>query len=127
MLCKNCGKEIGRQVECNSCGFNHVLDIGNNNTQITQPEVELPQTQIKLLKTKNSMATAGLVMSIFAFYPIPFMILALIFNVKGSFRCKVHHSGAVKCVIAWLFLIVWIITYIVVGTAMIMGLMPTSN
>ena len=111
MFCINCGKEIGTQVECSFCGYNHTLDQQTARAPEGNQPIKLPQTKITLLKTKNRMASAGLVMSLLSFMPIPFMLLAFIFNIKATFRCKSYRSGTVKCVFAWIFFAFWVLIY----------------
>ena len=114
MFCKNCGKEIGTQHECSFCGYNPTLDSCKDDEKKARPTVKLPLTKITPLKTYNGMATKGLVMSILSFIPLPFMLLALIFNIKATLRCKPYRSGIVKCVIAWCFYLFWIGLYALV-------------
>ena len=119
MFCQNCNKEIGTQKECGFCGYNHELDNGTAQKNFTNQTVNLPKTTIKLLKKRNSMASSGLVMSIFSFIPLPFMLLAFIFNIKATFRCKPYRSGVVKCVIAWIFFLFWVLLYSVIISSLL--------
>lgn len=111
MLCKNCRKEIGTQKECSFCGYSPEIDGSDNAAKNTKLVVKLPETKIELLKKKNKMATSGLVMSILSFCPFPFMLLAFIFNIKGTLRCKPYRNGLVKCIFAWIFFLFWTLLY----------------
>ena len=110
MICKNCGKEIGTQSECSFCGFSATLD-GEGGSSSKRIIVKLSKTKIELLKTPNGIAKSGLVMSILSFIPLPFMLLALIFNIKGACRCKSYRSGLPQNIIAWIFFVFWVLFY----------------
>ena len=111
MLCKNCKKEIGTQKECSFCGYSPEIDGSGNAAKNTKLVVKLPETKIELLKKSNKMATSGLIMSILSFCPFPFMLLAFIFNIKGTLRCKPYRSGLVRCILAWLCFLFWVVAY----------------
>ena len=111
MFCNNCGKEIGTQKECSFCGYRQDLSLTDQLAKGKYLSATLPKTEIKLLKTSNTYSKSGLVMSILSFFPIPFMILALVFNIKGTKRCKSCRSGKVRCVIAWIIFFFWIVLY----------------
>ena len=121
MFCKNCGKEIGTQKECSFCGYSPEIDGSGKTVNNTKLIVKLPETKIDLLKTRNKMASSGLVMSILSFCPLPFMLLAFIFNIKATLRCKPYRNGIGKCIVAWHFFLFWVLFYGLYIYALIQG------
>ena len=123
MFCRNCGKDIGNQSECSFCGFCPELDSNPQRTTNPYYSVKLPQTEIKPLKTTNRAAITGFIMSILSFCPLPFMIIAIVQNIKGSLRCKAYRSGKAFCVWGWILLFFWIAFYALYIYAMASGSM----
>ena len=105
MICKNCGKEIIENQQCNYCGYKPEDD---QKKIINYNDVNLPETEVKKLKTKNGAANTAFVMSFFSII-FPFGGISFILSIVGFFKAKKARCGRVKSIFAFIFSIMPIV------------------
>ena len=105
MICKNCGKEIIENQQCNYCGYKPEDD---QKKIINYNDVNLPETEVKKLKTKNRAANTAFVMSFFSII-FPFGGISFILSIVGFFKAKKARCGRVKSIFAFIFSIMPIV------------------
>ena len=105
MICKNCGKEIIENQQCNYCGYKPEDD---QKKIINYNDVNLPETEVKKLKTKNGAANTAFVMSFFSII-FPFGSISFILSIVGFFKAKKARCGRVKSIFAFIFSIMPIV------------------
>ena len=113
MFCGNCGKEIGSSAECGFCGYNPAKDGKDKTGVATVEPVTVKPVEIVLKEAKNTMAIRGFIFGFFAWMPIPFFFLSLIFSTVGFARAKQYRSGRVRAILGWvlctLAVVMWIL------------------
>lgn len=111
MICANCKNEIGENQTCHLCGYNPIID--NNPTANGTPIVIMPPIEVVIKKDSNGMATAGLILSIFSFFPV-INLLSFIFSLIGLIKAKNARSGHLRATLGLIFTLIFTFLFIVV-------------
>lgn len=108
MICENCKNEIGDRIECTYCGFDPTKDKGNAVVAPTDPV--LPPVEINIKKRRNGLATAGMILSFFSWYPL-IGIPSFIFSLIGLLKAKRCRSGHVRAIIGLVLTLIFVALY----------------
>ncbi len=111
MFCENCGKEIGKDVECKFCGYDPVRDKSGRTGEIGVAASGVAPVEVVDKPISNKMAVSGFVLSFFSLVPIC-GILSFIFSLIGFFRAKNYRSGRVRAVFGIIFSLIAALLYV---------------